>query len=32
MAMICEPNSGFFDGVAVGYAVKGDAGVFHDVH
>ena len=26
-----QPGSGFFDGIAVGDAVNGDGGVFHDV-
>ncbi len=29
--LIGQPCTGFFDGIAVGDAVKGDAGVFHDV-
>jgi hypothetical protein len=29
--LIGQPSSGFFDGVAVGDAVKGDAGVFNEV-
>jgi hypothetical protein len=29
--LICQPGSGFFDGIAVRDAVKGDGGVFHDV-
>ena len=29
--LIGQPGSGFFDSIAVGNAVKGDAGVFHDV-
>ena len=29
--LIGQPGSGFFDSIAVGNAVEGDAGVFHDV-
>jgi hypothetical protein len=30
-ALVCEPSAGFFDGIAVGYAVNGNGGVFHEV-
>jgi hypothetical protein len=28
-ALVCEPSTGFFDGIAIGNTVNGDGGVFH---